>query len=65
MEDEIQYRSGWPKQQGWFDVTVDGEEDRLRHWICQLSGRHEWIDVDGHYIRDREVLWCGEAETRF
>jgi hypothetical protein len=63
MSDEEQYKEGYPKQQGWFDVLLDGEPERLRHWICQLSGRHEWIDIDGQYIRGREVLWIGEPSV--
>lgn len=56
-----EWKAGWPESQGWFDVTIDGEQDRLRHWICSMSGRHEWVDVDGLYIRDHEVRWTGEA----
>lgn len=63
MEEE-RYFDGFPKKQGWYDVLLDGEPERLRHWVCQMSGRHEWIDIDGQYIRGREVLWTGEPELR-
>lgn len=63
MNDEEQYKEGYPNQQGWFDVLVDGEPERLRHWVCQLSGRHEWIDISGQYIRGREILWIGEPSV--
>lgn len=65
MGDEIVYHEGWPPEQAWYDVIVDGQEDRLRHWICKLSGRHEWIDVNGQYIRGSEVRWCGEGELSY
>ena len=63
MPDE--WKTGWPNQQGWFDVLVDGELDRLRHWVCIMNGRHEWIDVDGAYIRDQEVQWTGKASASY
>lgn len=59
MPDE-RYHDGWPPQQGWYDVLVDGEEDRLRHWMCMMSGRHEWVDDAGQYVRG-VVRWTGEA----
>lgn len=59
MEEPIYYE-GFPKSQGWFDVLIDGEPERLRHWVCILSGRHEWIDIDGQYIRGRVVEWTGD-----
>lgn len=63
MDEEIYY-DGWPKLQGWYDVLVDGEPDRLRHWICQMSMRHEWIDIKGEYIRNKVVTWTGEPDIR-
>lgn len=63
MDEE--YQGGWPPEQGWYDVLVDGEEDRLRHWICQMSGRHEWIDSKGRYIRNANILWIGEADVHY
>lgn len=65
MEDKEQWFTGFPNQQGWFDVLIDGELDRARHWICSMSGRHEWVDVDGAYIRGKEVLWTGEPSVRY
>jgi len=62
-EDE-QYFEGWPKLPGWYDVLIDGQPERLRHWICQMSGRHEWVDYQGNYIRNAEVLWTGEPDVR-
>lgn len=59
------YKPGWPKAQGWFDCLYKGEEMRMRHWICILSNRHEWIKEDGSYISDKEsVRWYGEAGLR-
>lgn len=57
MEGQADYRSGWPEALGEFEVLIDGQPDKLRHWQCELSGRHEWIDSQGHYIRGHEILW--------
>ncbi len=66
MADELQrYHDGWPEQQGWYDVLVGGEPDRLRHWVCAMSGRHEWVDLDGQYVREQVVLWTGEPAVRY
>lgn len=65
MDEQEHWFTGYPNQQGWFDVLIDGELDRARHWICSMSGRHEWVDVDGAYIRDKEVLWTGEPSVRY
>ena len=61
------YHTGWPEKQGWYDCIVDGELDRLRHWICGISGRHEWIDVDGQYIKreNHDIMWTGEPSVRY
>ncbi|SCW26526.1 hypothetical protein SAMN05660484_00011 [Eubacterium ruminantium] len=57
----IEYHTGFPQQVGWYDVLVDGLEDRLLHRYCQMYGRHEWKDINGCKV-DREVLWTGTAE---
>lgn len=43
------WKSGWPKKQGWYSCLVDGEEKNLRHFICEMSNRHEWVRPDGSY----------------
>ena len=65
MDEQEHWFTGYPNQQGWFDVLIDGELDRARHWICSMSGRHEWVDVDGAYIREKVVLWTGEPSVRY
>lgn len=58
--DEIEYKEGYPKEVGWFDVLVDGTEDRLLHRYCHIDNRHEWKDING-IRREGNILWCGEA----
>ena len=61
--DGVEFYSGFPKAQGWFDCMVNGEYARLQHWVCVMSGRHRWKRHDGTYELDK-VLWTGEAEAR-
>ena len=58
--DEIEYFEGYPKEVGWFDVLVDGVEDRLLHRYCHMENRHEWKDING-VRREGHILWCGEV----
>ena len=58
--DEIEYHEGFPKDVGWYDVLIDGAEDRLLHRYCHIDNRHEWKDINGIRI-DSKVLWSGEA----
>lgn len=55
-----EYHSGYPSEIGWYDVLVNGREERLLHRICHQDNRHEWKDIHGIRIDD-EVLWTGEA----
>lgn len=47
---EEAYKSGWPKIPGWYDCLVDGEEMRLKFYICQVSCKPHWLDSEGNYI---------------
>lgn len=58
-----QWHEGFPKKQGWYDVLVNGEYQRLQHFICVMDGRHHWKKHDGDY-ETRKVVWTGEAEAR-
>ena len=58
--DEIEYKEGYPNQIGWYDVLIDGGEDRLLHRFCRQENRHEWKDING-IRREGNILWCGEA----
>lgn len=65
MSESEGYRDGWPEKVGWYDCEVDGEELRLRHWICSISGRHEWIRPDGSYVpKAKAVRWYGDGDVR-
>lgn len=58
--DEITYNDGYPTQVGWYDVLIDGGEDRLLHRYCHMENRHKWQDIDGHEIKGK-VMWTGQA----
>jgi exopolyphosphatase/pppGpp-phosphohydrolase len=47
---------GYPKETGWYVCLVDGEEEKLYHFICAMSGRHEWADKNNDYVY-AEVKW--------
>lgn len=64
MDEEI-YFDGFPQQQGWYDVKIDGKDDRLRHWVCSISGRHEWMDRASNYVRGKDIKWCGTASVYY
>ena len=66
MEEEPIYNEGYPEQQGWYDVLIDGvQEERLQHWICSIIGRHHWKDMDGNYIEAlHTVTWTGKPSVR-
>lgn len=60
---EIIWHEGWPPQQGWYDCLVDGEEMRMRYWICIMKRRPEWVYPNGDYERNLKVLWTGSASA--
>ena len=59
--DEIEYKEGYPEEIGWFDVLVNGREERLLHRVCHQDNRHEWKDINGNRIDESTVKWTGEA----
>ena len=65
MEEPI-YSEGYPTQQGWYDVLIDGvQEDRLQHWVCAVYNRHHWKDLEGNYVEAlHEVKWTGKPSIR-
>ena len=59
---EETYKSGWPKIPGWYDCLVDGEEMRLKFYVCQVSCKPHWLDSEGNYIESMyEVKWRNEV----
>lgn len=54
------WRNGWPKKPGYYTCLVDGEEKILKHFICEMSDRHEWVRSDGSY-EYADVLWLAGA----
>ena len=58
-----EWKTGNPKEIGYYDCLVNGKEQRLYHWICSMNpDRHEWIDENDRYVKD-EVLWRGTASV--
>ncbi len=57
----MDYKDGFPKQPGWYDVQVDGVDDRLVFRICHQCNRLEWRDIMGNRVEESRVRWCGEA----
>jgi len=55
------YNNGFPSQPGWYDVLIDGIEDRLVFRICHSCNRLEWRDINGNTIEPERVKWIGEA----
>ena len=53
------WKKGYPEKPGWYWCRYNGEEMWLKHFICTLSGRHEWADKNGDYIYTDEVEWSG------
>lgn len=51
-----EWKEGYPKEQGWFRCLVDGKVMKLKHFVCQMSGRHEWADENNDYIYE-DVKW--------
>lgn len=62
MMDE--WHKGFPKQQGWYDCLVDGEEARRRYKHCDINRTDRWIRPDGEYeCLTAKVMWTGEASA--
>lgn len=59
LSENREWKEGYPNKEGWYDCLVDGEEVRLRHFVCCMSGRHEWADERGDYVYE-EVMYCEE-----
>lgn len=62
MEELVLYRGGFPQTVGWYDVLVDGGEDRLLHRFCRMENRHKWQDINGNTVQG-DVLWTGDASA--
>ena len=61
--DEIEvYYDGFPKEVGWYDVIVDGIEERLLHRYCYIENRHKWQDINGCEVKGN-VKWTGDVSA--
>lgn len=57
--------TGDPPKVGWYDVLLDGEEDRLQWWVCMMNPRkRHWKNAMGEYMDGHDIRWTGEAEVR-
>ena len=55
------YKDGWPRIPGWYDCLVDGEQMKLKFYVCQVSCKPHWLDPDGNYIETMyKVKWRNE-----
>lgn len=53
-----EYKDGWPRIPGWYDCLVEGEEMKLKFYVCQVSMKPHWLDKDGNYIETQyKVKW--------
>lgn len=55
------YSTGYPDKPGLYKVIADGKEMVLRHSICELSGKHRWIMLNGHDIIAQEIKFGKKA----
>ena len=54
--EEPEYRSDFPDLPGWYDVLVDGREDRMVFRFCGTCGTFVWQDING-IKAEGAVLW--------
>lgn len=47
LKGQDEYRTGYPDKPGWYDVRVDGREDRLLFRYCHTCNIWEWKDING------------------
>ena len=58
MENANEYRDGWPRIPGFYDCLVDGEEIKLKFYVCQVACKPHWIDGQGNYYETMyKVKW--------
>ena len=57
------WRDGFPAARGWYDCMVEGQRVRLLLFVCEMSGRREWVTSSGEYVTDCGVMWRGEPLT--
>lgn len=60
---EIKWSKGWPKVPGLYKVKADGKEKILRHSVCELTGKHRWMEVTGYDAMYSEVLFVDKKIT--
>ena len=59
----MEYHDGFPKQPGWYDVQINGVDERLLFRICKSYGRKEWMDTAGNRVKPEKVKWFGEPSA--
>lgn len=55
-EQDARYMTGFPSTPGWYDVLVDGVEDRMVCRFCRTCGLFVWEDINGVRATGT-VLW--------
>ena len=54
------WHDGFPVKKGWYDCQIEGVPIRLLLFVCEMSGRREWVTRSGDYVTDCGVVWRGE-----
>lgn len=49
--------SGYPKQRGLYECTVDGEKAYLVCHRCDITGKARWSDVRGYDVVGCEIKY--------
>ena len=59
------WNRGEPPQQAWYDCRKDGEEVRLRWWVCMVNPRRRyWRDQNGAFAGwAQDIEWTGEGSA--
>lgn len=56
LNERPEYLDGFPTRPGWYDVIVDGKEDRMVFRFCKTCGMFVWEDING-VKAEGDVLW--------
>ena len=57
----MKFSKGYPKKPGLYKCQADGKDVVLRCSVCELSGRHRWIHLNGSDVLEKEILFGERA----
>lgn len=59
QEEKPEYIETPPDIPGWYDVLIDGREERMVFRFCGTCGLFVWQDIYGNRAdKGARVLWC-------